>query len=527
MAIPNRDPMKPFLDSPFQGEPEAERAKQAEWSTNHLESPYLRDGITTPEIPWHPLRSTEASEASEASEVRDHGERAEGEGEGEGEGGGEAEVGEAEVGEDTSNEALEEAVEQLLPWLEARDDADARSGATEAGETGDASEANDELGLWNLSRHQARSTDELPEAPQAATENDEWQLEPHAERDQRNDERDQRSGEHDERGDHDEQCEAEDPSWPSAMELGDSDPEALEPSSITDHEGQAPARYRIVFYDRERLRYLDGWTRAAPPSSVYLIDRGIYDDLRRDAVKRGQEFNRFLRQALTLRGQGRPVDLMAPSFMMDPATATAPLRRRGAAEWDDLMIAKLVMAAKPLTIASEATQWQFVERLFDKAKQDARAARPADRQALEFVAYFALDTIKATLGMFEATNVRMIGNHAEIPIGRVRGTDRLVVPGGDAEQRVIGDIHTHYLLDPFIDTNRTGVGTTISSHRQVLHAGVSDVDVGSARTHRMVVYAVDSRHLHRADPDGSKHDKLPRSGDILRQALRVFGGEPA
>ena len=32
-------------------------------------------------------------------------------------------------------------------------------------------------------------------------------------------------------------------------------------------------------------------------------------------------------------------------------------------------------------------------------------------------------------------------------------------------------------------------------------------------------------YLHRANPDGTKNDKLPRSGDVLREALRVFGGE--
>ena len=57
-------------------------------------------------------------------------------------------------------------------------------------------------------------------------------------------------------------------------------------------------------------------------------------------------------------------------------------------------------------------------------------------------------------------------------------------------------------------------------------AGVSDVDVESARTERFVVYAIDSHYLHRANPNGSTNDKLERKGNVLREALRIFGGEP-
>ena len=35
-----------------------------------------------------------------------------------------------------------------------------------------------------------------------------------------------------------------------------------------------------------------------------------------------------------------------------------------------------------------------------------------------------------------------------------------------------------------------------------------------------------SRRLHRANPDGTKKDRLPRSGNVLREALRIFSGEP-
>src|SRR5437660_5675714 len=135
---------------------------------------------------------------------------------------------------------------------------------------------------------------------------------------------------------------------------------------------------------------------------------------------------------------------------------------------------------------------------------------------------FLLDTVNATLGLAEATNVTMHDGHAVVPLGRIQGTDRLVVPGGDAAQRVIGDIHTHYLFDPLIDLNRSNVGTTIRWTHASLHSGVSDVDTASARRDHTVVYAVDSKWLHRANPDGTKNDKLSQSGDVLREALRVF-----
>ena len=48
----------------------------------------------------------------------------------------------------------------------------------------------------------------------------------------------------------------------------------------------------------------------------------------------------------------------------------------------------------------------------------------------------------------------------------------------------------------------------------------------SAQDLQIVVYALDTEHLHRANPDGSRNDKLKRSGDVLREALRIFGREP-
>lgn len=288
---------------------------------------------------------------------------------------------------------------------------------------------------------------------------------------------------------------------------------------------QAPQpRARLVFYDRETLRCLDGWTRAQGAPAVYLIDRGIYDGIRAEGAQRARDFDSYLRQQMAAGGRA---DLMAPAFVVDPALATVPLSAARPADWDDLMIGQLIAQARPLQIQGQAQQWATIDRLFAAAQADARDAARARRPAREFVAYFVLDVLRGTLAMVEAANVTMRDGHAEVPLAVVRGTDRAVLPGGDAAQRVIGDIHTHFLLDPLIDVNSSSLGTTIRSSQATLHSGVSEVDVGSARTTRIVVYAVDSQHLHRANPDGTKNDRLPRAGDVLREALRIFGGEPA
>jgi hypothetical protein len=221
---------------------------------------------------------------------------------------------------------------------------------------------------------------------------------------------------------------------------------------------------------------------------------------------------------------------MPPVFFFDPTFATAHLPKGhgggGNVLWDDLMIGQLIQAGKRLTIQGETDQWVIINRLFANARTDAREAAQRQREAREFVAYFVLDVIDATLKLVEATNVTMRNGHAVIPLGQVRGTDRRILPGGDAVERVIGDIHTHYLFAPFIDHNRSSTGTTIRASQASLHSGVSDIDVSSARDNRLVVYAVDSKYLHRANPNGTKNDQLLRSGDVLREALRVFGGEP-
>lgn len=290
---------------------------------------------------------------------------------------------------------------------------------------------------------------------------------------------------------------------------------------------QAPqSRFRIVFYDLESMRYLDGWTRAKGPSAVILIERSIYDTIRADGAKRGRAYDQFLAQSLTAAGRGR-VDLMPPVFHFDPTLATVPLNRQSRGDWDDLMIAQLLDAGRRLTIQSERDQWTLINRLFDNAKADARDAARSSRVAREFAAYFALDHTKATLALVEATSITMKNGHAEIPIDHVRsGKHEWRSVPGNATVRVIGDIHTHYLLDPLIALNRTSIGMTIRASQTSLHSGVSEIDVSSARSAHIVVYAIDSKYLHRANPNGTKNDELPRSGDVLREALRVFGGEP-
>jgi subtilisin family serine protease len=289
-----------------------------------------------------------------------------------------------------------------------------------------------------------------------------------------------------------------------------------------------PNRIRTVFYDRDSLQYLDGWTRATGPPAVFLIDRSSYDPVRAAGIKRGRAFDLYLKEALRTAGQRDRMDLPAPMFF-DHTLATVPLNTASRGDWDDQMIAQLIGAGHRLTIQSETDQWRLIKALFAKAEADARNAAQERRAAREFVAYMLLDIIKATLVLVEAANVTMENRHAKIPLGVFHerpDEPRRFVPGGDYGTRVIGNIHTHYLLDPLIDLNSTSITTTTRSIQTSLHSGVSDVDVDSARGDHIVVYAVDSNYLHRANPNGTKNDKLARSGDVLREALRVFGGEP-
>ena len=273
---------------------------------------------------------------------------------------------------------------------------------------------------------------------------------------------------------------------------------------------------RVVFYDEDTLRFIEGWTRADGRDRVFLVNRSNFTPIRDDGRRRSRLFDDYLRRRI-----GGQRDLMVPTrFEMEANLHTAPLNPRSS-DWDDLMISELIAAARPVTVQRERDQWVEIKRIYAAAEQAAKNAGPR-KPAQEFVDFFVLDNVKATLALVPAPagTVRMQGFHAHFALGRVRSTGVPVLRAGEI---VIGDIHTHALLDPFINTTSTATGTTIAP---TLHSGVSDVDIDSAKNHRFVVYAVDSRHLHRANPDGTKKDRLPRSGNVLREALRIFSGEP-
>ena len=273
---------------------------------------------------------------------------------------------------------------------------------------------------------------------------------------------------------------------------------------------------RVVFYNEDTLRFIEGWTRADGRDRVFLINRRDFTPIRDDGRKRSRLWDDYI--ARYIRGQR---DLMEPArYEIDNKLHTVPLNPRSGG-WDDLMISELIAVARPVTIQSEHDQWIEIKRIFAAAEQAAKKAGPR-KPAQEFVDFFVLDNVQATLTLVPAPagTVTMQGFHAHFNLGRVRRTG---VPALRPGELVVGDIHTHALLDPFINTTSTATGTTIAPS---LHSGVSDVDTDSAKSLRFVVYAVDSRHLHRANPDGTKNDRLKRSGNVLREALRIFGGEP-
>lgn len=194
------------------------------------------------------------------------------------------------------------------------------------------------------------------------------------------------------------------------------------------------------------------------------------------------------------------------------------------------MLDQLMSQGKRLVIESEREQWAKIETLFTKAKRSGEDATRKGRPDLaqEFVAYFAIDVIDARLSIIEAAGTVTRNFHVTFQVGSIRGTDKKTLPpsmGADYAKRVIGTIHTHYLFDPLINTTSTASGITTSSLQRVMRHGVSDTDAATAASERLVVYAVDSKYLHRALPDGTRQDKLPRRGDVLRAALMAFGGE--
>lgn len=292
-------------------------------------------------------------------------------------------------------------------------------------------------------------------------------------------------------------------------------PSPPHPSGSSAPLGKASGRrvHPAVFYDRDALRFLGTWPRLQAGPAVYLIDRDWFNDLRAEARKRPRAASSDFAIAIEGRNVRRP--------------ATGLI----GADYDAEMLDELTSRGKQLAIETEAEQWKKVEDLFARAKGSGEDATRKGRPELaqEFVAYFVLDVIDARLSMVEATGAVTRDFHATFPLGSIRGTYKKTLPpsmGGDNAKRVIGTIHTHYLFDPLVNVTSTATGTRTLGVQRIMRHGVSDVDVASAKVERVLVYAVDSKYLHRALPDGTKQDKLPRRGNILRAALKTFGGEP-
>lgn len=276
---------------------------------------------------------------------------------------------------------------------------------------------------------------------------------------------------------------------------------------------------RVVFYDRNTLRFIEGWTRDAPPGEtghdrVFLIDRPDFDRIRADGRRRARELDEHIRRHLA--GQ-RNVGI--PLYLVDDRSHTVPLNPRST-DWDDLMIEMLIDAARRLDIESLAAQERMIDSLLAQARQDAAQAARAGAQgvsAREFVAFFALDNhatrTGGTLRMVPARNVQMRGNHAVIPLSTRTGTNTVfkVMPHDPHGPVVIGNLHTHVM---------------VPSATARIRSGVSDVDESSARNDGIVVYAVDANHLHRATPGGRSTNEIKRPHNVLRAALKIFGGEP-
>jgi hypothetical protein len=154
-------------------------------------------------------------------------------------------------------------------------------------------------------------------------------------------------------------------------------------------------------------------------------------------------------------------------------------------------------ASKPIVV--QANQDTLINRLFS----DAKAAHGEEQGAYMVYSYKSgtLSLIRATNGAPQAQRkTRFLWSLGKDSFGRA------VMPA-DGTQVVIGTIHTHW-----DDQGREAPELS------------RDVDLPSARTMKIVVYALDRRYLHRADPDGTAHNKMTRAlSDVLSPALRVYG----
>ena len=150
-------------------------------------------------------------------------------------------------------------------------------------------------------------------------------------------------------------------------------------------------------------------------------------------------------------------------------------------------------------IVVQSNQDTLINKLFD----DAKAAHGEEQGA-----YLVYSLKLGTLSLIRATNgapqaerkTRFLWSLGKDASGRA------VMPT-DSSRVVIGTIHTHW----------------DDQGREVPELS-RDVDLPSARTMKFVVYALDRKYLHRADPDGTPHNKMTRSiSDVLSPALRVYG----
>jgi hypothetical protein len=255
----------------------------------------------------------------------------------------------------------------------------------------------------------------------------------------------------------------------------------------------------VSFFSRGAdLKFLGRWTVPQAGPSVHLIDPAAYA-----STVATLEYPP-LRQPGRWPGGGPPS--RATYGDLDPADMQERLALYEA------MVKKLIGTAATVTIAPLPDQRQALTALYADAKA----------RNVEQVLFLLLDLRAARLSMVRAQGVTATSREANIPLGRVPGTSirTLPPPAGSTSLQVIGNVHTHYLSAPSV---RAVPGGTV---RTTMGYGVSAVDVTSAKTDGIVVYALDDRYLHRANPDGTRDDKLGRDFDVLLDALEVFSGKP-
>src|SRR5262245_57475633 len=68
---------------------------------------------------------------------------------------------------------------------------------------------------------------------------------------------------------------------------------------------------RVIFYDEDTLRYIEGWTRDTGSDDVFLVNRSAFDPIRSDGRLRSRQYDDYLRRSV--RGER---DLMPPLYVM-------------------------------------------------------------------------------------------------------------------------------------------------------------------------------------------------------------------